>query len=143
MDKTPIHTVMSASPHVIATTATLVDAAKLMQQHDCGALPVVADSKKPVGMLTDRDIVVYGIAAGLDIHTTTVDEIMSEDVITCDEHDTLSLAADVMSEHDVHRLVVINKAGDIVGILSSSDMIKCVDSDKVNDDVLHHLFRYA
>lgn len=143
MDKTPIHTVMSASPHVIATTATLVDAAKLMQQHDCGALPVVTDAKKPVGMLTDRDIVVYGIAAGLDVNTARVADIMSEEVITCHEHDTLSLAADIMSEHDVHRLVVTNKTGDIVGILSSSDMIKCVDSDKVNDDVLRHLFRYA
>jgi CBS domain-containing protein len=143
MDKTPVSTVMTTSPHMVDEKATLYDAAILMQQHECGALPVVANSTKPVGILTDRDIVIYGIAAGYNMQTTLVKEIMSADVVTCNEYDTLSLAADVMSEHDVHRLVVVNKSGDIVGILSASDMIKCADSDTVNDDVLHHLYRYA
>lgn len=143
MDKTHVNAVMTPSPKVINATASLADAAIMMQQHECGALPVVAESMKPVGILTDRDIVIYGIAAGLNPAITRVDEIMSEDVVTCSEYDTLSLAADVMSEHDVHRLVVINNAGNIVGILSASDMIKCADSDCVNDDVLHHLYRYA
>jgi CBS domain-containing protein len=143
MDKTHVNKVMTPSPKMVKEDGCLLDAAVIMRDHECGALPVVAEDNKPVGMLTDRDIVIYAIAEGRNPATTAVKEIMSVDVITCSEHDTLSLAADLMSEHDVHRLVVTNKSGDIVGILSASDMIKCADSDTINDDVLHHLYRYA
>lgn len=145
MDKTPVNKVMTPSPTTIDQDATLAQAAKLMAEHECGALPVTsaACGRTPVGILTDRDIVIYGLAADMDAHTTQVNEIMSNEVITCTEHDTLSLAADLMSEHDVHRLVVVGKDSAIVGILSTSDMIKRIDSDRVNDEVLHHLYRYA
>lgn len=144
MDKTLVSAVMTPAPITTTQDATLLAASKLMLQHECGSLPVTtAGNHKPVGILTDRDIVIYGIAADMDASKTPVSAVMSPDVITCNEHDTLSLAADVMGEHDVHRLVVLDKNGDITGIISASDMIKCADSDSVNDDVLHHLYRYA
>ncbi len=144
MDKTHVSAVMTPAPVTVSRDATLLDAAKLMMKFECGALPVTASGDtKPVGILTDRDIVIYGIAANMDAASTQVCEIMSADVVSCFEHDTLNLAADIMSEHDLHHLVVTNKTGDITGILSTRDMIKCTDSNCVNDDVLHHLFRYA
>ncbi|MCB2081763.1 MAG: CBS domain-containing protein [Hyphomicrobiales bacterium] len=142
MDTTRVKDVMSAIPHVISPDATLREAAEAMEQHECGSLPVCREDKL-VGILTDRDIVVFGLAGGKNPDRAVVGEIMAPQVFTCKEEDTLAQVADMMSDQDVRRLVVVDNSGKITGVISVTDMIKCVDRDEVNDEIMHHLFRYA
>jgi CBS domain-containing protein len=112
-----------------------------MRKFECGSL--IIGHHEPEGLLTDRDIVIFGLAEGLDPDETTVSDIMTSHLITCDEEDTVEMAATKMSTHDVRRLVVLNPIGEVVGLLSVADIIKRADSDQVNDEVVHQLFKYA
>ena len=133
---------MTPHPHLINPESTIREAAKKMQEFDCGCLVAGADDK-PEGMLTDRDIVIWGLAEDHDPDQTIVADIMTPGAITCYEHKTVEQAADLMADHDVRRLVILDRQDKVVGVLSIADMVKCSDSEAVNDEVIHHLFKYA
>ncbi len=144
MDKTQVAEVMAEIAYSVKTSDSLRDAAKIMEDHECGALPVLGDDGGLCGILTDRDVVIFGLAGDKNVDDTAVEEIMSSPVFTCTKHETLAHAADTMSEQGIRRLVVLDQEdGKVCSIISMSDMIKCTDSDKVNDEVMHHLFKYA
>lgn len=134
---------MTPHPGMINPDNTIKAAAKKMKELDCGMLPV-GDSDKPIGIITDRDVVIYGIAEGKNPETTQVEEIMTEELIFCFEDDTLEKAADKMNTSGVRRLVVLNDQDRIVGILSTADIVSNLGGeDHVSDEVLHHLYRCA
>jgi CBS domain-containing protein len=139
---TTVKELMTPHPHLISPISSLQKAAEHMKEFDCGAL-VVGAAEHPEGVLTDRDIVIWGLAEDKDPWHTEIKEIMTTEVITCYEDDEIEVAADHMSVNDVRRIVVLNKEDKVVGVLSVVDIIKCADRDAVNDDVLHHLFKYA
>lgn len=93
----------------------------MMREFDIGVLPATA-SGKLVGILTDRDIVVRGVAAGRDPNQVRVTEFMTPTVITCHDNDSVEKAAEVMSAHGVRRLVVLNLEQEITGVLSVDDL---------------------
>ena len=99
---------------------TVTDVAQKMKQHDMGALPV-CQQDMVVGIITDRDIVVRAICKGWDPNTTVVSEIMTPDVICCDEDDDICDAAKVMEEKQLHRLLVISSDNTPVGMISLAD----------------------
>ncbi len=142
MPHATVKEVMTRQAHLIDAENTILQATLLMRENGCGALPVGYENK-PVGMVTARDIVVRAVAEGLDPNTTTVKEVMTPGIVTCYDDDTLEQAADVMGDNDVRRLIVLDHSDQLVGVLSDVDVIKCPDSDNVNDEVLHHLFKYA
>ena len=140
---TTIEELMTPHPHLIHPDDSLRQAAKKMHEFDCGCLVAGVDDK-PEGILTDRDIVVWGLAEDHDPDTSSVRDIMTSDLITCYSDQTLEFAADVMADRDVRRLVILDRKEDrVVGVLSIVDMVKCSDSEEVNDDIMHHLFKYA
>jgi CBS domain-containing protein len=106
------------------TTATpslsLTDAAMLMKQEDVGSVPVV-DGERLIGMLTDRDIVVRGIADGSDPHSVTAGDIASRDIVTVRPDDDLDEALRLMAQHQVRRLPVVDD-GHLVGVLAQADV---------------------
>ena len=75
-----VREVMTPSPATVPATATLVEAASKMRQHDAGAVIVVDGSQKVVGIVTDRDVAVRAVAEGRDPKTTTVGDIVSKDL---------------------------------------------------------------
>jgi CBS domain-containing protein len=101
--------------------ATLVDAAKLMMTSDRGWLPV-AQGGKVVGVITDRDIAVRGVAGGMDPQSTRVDAIMSRDVLACSIDDDVDDACRTMEEEQVRRLVVVDENENLVGVVSLADL---------------------
>ena len=137
-----VKNLMTITPHVIHPEKSLRDAARQMKDNDCGALPV-SNGRELVGMLTDRDIVIYGVAKDYDLDETPVTEIMSPEVFTCYSSDSIEKAAEIMGEQDVRRLIVLDMEENVVGILSIADIIKCPDRDKINTDVIERLFQYA
>lgn len=104
------------SPDTPVTTV-----AKAMQQHDIGALPV-GENDRLVGMVTDRDIAVRGVAEGKDMSKLTARDIMTTGVVWCCASDTASDAAHVMETKQVRRLPVIDENERIVGMLTLGDV---------------------
>lgn len=95
-------------------------AAMLMEECDCGAIPV-ADGDRLVGMVTDRDIALRLVAKGLAADTP-VRDVMSGGILYCYEDDDISDVAENMAEQQVRRLPVVNKDKRLVGIVSLGDI---------------------
>ena len=109
----------------IDADASLLDAAKLMRTHHVGAL-VVTDQpdgqRVPVGMLTDRDIVVAVVAASADAAALTVGDVMSREPATCAATQDVFDAIEAMRRRGVRRLPVLNERGGLCGIVTSDDV---------------------
>ena len=102
--------------------ASLMDAARKMKELDVGPLPVCGDDDRLVGMLTDRDIVVRGVADRRDMEQTKVQDIMTREVDYCMEDQPVEHAARLMREKQIRRLVVLNQNRRLVGIVSLGDL---------------------
>jgi len=107
----------------------LTEAAKLMREHHVGSLVVVVDRAKervPVGILTDRDIVVAAVAKELDVRRLTVGEVMSSGVFVVREQDGLAEVLRAMREHGVRRVPVVTPSGALAGLLTIDDLLELV-----------------
>jgi len=97
------------------------EAAALLKAYDIGSVPVCVD-QKVVGVLTDRDITVRATAEGLDPLSTPVEEVMTHEVLSCQETDDVADAALKMQMLQVRRLIVLDEQGDLAGIVSLGDI---------------------
>ena len=113
--------IMSREVEVVVPEASLREAADKMRALDVGPVPV-CDGKRVVGMLTDRDITVRATAAGCDPKTTLVHDAMSQEITCCYEDQDVQDAARLMEEKQIRRLLVMNRADDLVGIVSLGDL---------------------
>ena len=107
----------------------IVEAAKLMREHHVGSLVVVVDrlsERVPVGIVTDRDITVAVIAKGLDPRTLTVGDVISEELLSVREQDSLADALHVMRSRGLRRLPVLTKSGALAGIVTIDDLLELV-----------------
>ncbi|WP_217639336.1 CBS domain-containing protein [Salinihabitans flavidus] len=120
-----------SSPVISATPETTIrEAAERMRENDVGALPVL-QLGRPIGIVTDRDIVIRALAApgfalGPD---TSIGDILTRNVITCFVDQDASEAAALMGEERVRRLLVIDRSGTAVGILSVGDIAEHVSEE--------------
>ncbi|MEJ0062539.1 MAG: CBS domain-containing protein [Alphaproteobacteria bacterium] len=114
---------MTRNPVFISSNATVQDAARKMENVDCGILPV-GTPEKIEGVITDRDIVIRVIALGKDANTEKVRDYMTPGVVSCREDDTVDRAADMMRENNVNRLIVKNQTGKPSGILSFGRLLR-------------------
>jgi len=105
-------------------------AATLMREHHVGALIVVArDDPRglvPVGIVTDRDIVLEVLAGGLDYRTVSVGEIMTRDPVSVGEGEDMLDALKIMRRRGVRRLPVLTRAGTLAGIVAIDDLLELV-----------------
>jgi signal-transduction protein with cAMP-binding, CBS, and nucleotidyltransferase domain len=107
-------------PVTIAPGATIAEAARLMDSHVVGAL-VVMDGDRPLGILTDRDIVVRAVARGIP-DDARVDSVMSAGVIAVDADVDLRETLAVFRSHAIRRLPLV-EGGRIVGVLTTDDLL--------------------
>jgi len=118
------------------TTDSLVRVAQLMKSKDVGAVPVIdSAAKKLVGMVTDRDIVVKGLAAGRS-PDSTVREVMTTDVVTCREDEDVSDAVSRMADRKVRRIPVVDRNGMLQGIIAQADIATRVHRDKTTGELV-------
>ena len=110
----------------------VAELAKLMCDHDIGAIPIGEDDKL-IGMVTDRDIVCKGLAqASFDARRTTAREVMTTGIHCCREDDELAKAIRHMEELKVRRLPVINKSRRMIGMLSLGDISNFAPGEMVS-----------
>ncbi len=114
-----INEVMTPDPRTVKPSDTLQTAAAIMRDEDTGVVPVVEDGRL-VGVVTDRDIVVRAVADG--DFAAKISDIVSDDVITATPDMPTSEATELMSEHQVRRLPVVDADDKLVGIVSLGDL---------------------
>lgn len=104
----------------IESSKTILEAAKLLTEKNVGSL-VVVEENKPVGIVTDRDIVTRAVVKGLDIKKERIERIMSKPLVTVRPETSMLEAIELMDENSVRRIPVV-KNNEIVGIITSSDV---------------------
>lgn len=112
--------------------ATARDAAGLMARDNVGALVVIDGKERPIGLLTDRDLVTRLLAPGLDPEVTRVEELMSAVPTTVDEEAPMDEALWIMRNTMVRRLPVVRRDGRLVGILTLDDLLSAVADELGN-----------
>lgn len=125
-----IKEIMNSNVETITRTTSLQEAAELMQKENTGFL-VIAENDEFIGTITDRDIVVRGIAEKLEIDTTAVQEIMTPNFLSCHEEHTVDEVANHMNEEHVQRMPVVNSDNQITGIVSIGDMAQHLSVEAV------------
>jgi CBS domain-containing protein len=111
---------MTEDPRSIGSSASVVEAARLMREEHIGSLPVILDAQL-VGMITDRDIATRVVAEAADPQTTTVEDVYSRDLISVEPDKDLDEALKLMARHQVRRLPVVEN-GKLVGIVAQADV---------------------
>lgn len=112
---------MTEFARTVDSSQLLSDAAEMMRDYGVGLLPVF-ESGRLTGMLTDRDLVVRGIAEGKDPNLTTIREIMTPRVVTVFDDEDLTHAQQIMRENRVRRVAVISHDRRLLGVLSVADL---------------------
>lgn len=127
-----IEEIMTRNPEYVRPGATLREAADKMLRHDTGVLPV-SDGQELYGLLTDRDIVVRGVARALDPATATVDQVATKNPSRCGPDADIDECVQLMKEKQVRRIPVVNDHGDLVGMVSLADVAREVKTKQAGD----------
>lgn len=112
--------VMTTRPRTCSAHSTVLEASVLFQDVNCGAVPVI-DAGRPIGILTDRDVAL-AVADNPDLGNRPVVEFMSKDVISIAPEASLEEVAALFGQQGVHRLLVVDAAGLLQGIIAWSDL---------------------
>ena len=120
-----VRDVMTPDPAVCIRETTAGEAAGLMKQYDCGSIPVVDNMKdrKLVGIVTDRDLAVRGLAEGKGPDATVAD-LMTVDPIGADPDDEIETVREVMIRDQVRRVPVLGRDKVVVGIVAQADLAR-------------------
>jgi CBS domain-containing protein len=121
-DSRTIRDLMTRNPECVTEKDTIHDAARIMKSKGTGIVPVVDDNRKVTGLITDRDIVVRGIAEGKNVAGLRVSELMTRQVRSVREDSNVDEAMNLMGSADIRRLPVVNQNDEIVGIISIGDI---------------------
>ena len=122
--------IMCCHPQCCTAESTIREAAKLMRECDCGAIPVIESNgiKKAVGIITDRDIACRAVALGKG-PDTKVRECMTSPVAAVNEDTLVSECCDTMERAKVRRLLVRDADGELCGIISQADIALRLSND--------------
>jgi CBS domain-containing protein len=116
--------IMTSNASCVQASESLSAAAKLMWDCDCGAVPVIDESSKVIGMITDRDICMSCWTQDRSPSALQVSQSMSRELYSCSPEDTLASAESTMRSKQVRRLPVTDGQGRLAGIISLADLVK-------------------
>jgi CBS domain-containing protein len=121
-----IRDVMTKDPACSTPDTTIEEAARMMVDHDCGAIPVVGDpiARMPLGIITDRDIVTRTIAKGRDPMGLTVRDCMTSPAVTVVDDALLHECVDLLELSQIRRVIVVDASGACVGIVAQADIAR-------------------
>ncbi len=118
---------------------TIKKVASLMKREDIGAVPVFKN-ERPVGFVTDRDIVVSCLAEGASVDHP-ISQAMTRDIISINENEDLSLASKLMRDHQISRLLVTDVGNKPVGMITLHDIIINTADDLLKASVINEIKR--
>jgi CBS domain-containing protein len=120
---------------------TVADVARLMKDEDIGPVPIVQDqdSRKLVGIVTDRDLALKVVADDLDATTTRVSDVMTTDLVTCREDDDINVALQAMSRNQLRRIPVVDAGNILVGIIAQADVATRMNEPEKTGEVVKEI----
>lgn len=130
--------VMTNDPVCCVPEETVVLVARLMKAEDVGSIPIVEDpeSRKLIGIVTDRDLAVEVVAEGRDPNNTRIGEVMNRALFTCRDTDRVEQVLDSMALHQVRRIPVVDQQGCIIGIIAQGDLATRLDQPEKTGEVV-------
>jgi len=132
-----VREIMSRDPACCLPTDTAQKVAEIMSQRNIGSVPVVIDkdSRKLVGMITDRDLCCGVVAAGLDPKTTRIEKFFSAEVVSCRDGENVSKCENAMQDHQVRRIPVVDGEDRVIGVVSQADIALMETPEKTSKTV--------
>jgi len=132
---------MTKNPICCLQNETVLKAARMMKSENVGSIPVIENdqTKRLVGIVTDRDLTLKIIADGLDAESTKVDSVMTHNVVTCHTEDDLQKALDAMAEHQLRRIPIVDNDNRIVGIIAQADVATRVDQPEKTAEMVKEI----
>ena len=133
--------VMTKNPVCCLPNDTAAKVAQLMKHENVGSIPVTEDAqtKKLVGIVTDRDLALKIVAEGLDGKSTKVEAVMTRKVVTCRASDDLQKALDAMAEHQLRRLPVVDNDNKVLGIIAQADVATRVNQPEKTAEMVKEI----
>jgi len=133
--------VMTKNPVCCLPNDIVAEAAKLMKSGNIGSIPVIENeqTKKLIGIVTDRDLTLKIVAEGLDAKSTKVEAVMTRKVVTCLAGDDLQKALDAMAEHQLRRIPVVDNDNKVVGIIAQADVATRVDQPEKTAEMVKEI----
>jgi CBS domain-containing protein len=116
--------IMTPDPACCTPTMTLDQVARMMVQNDCGEIPVIDASERPIGVVTDRDIVCRVVAEGKNPMAHTVETCMTQPVVTVKPDDPIDKVVATMEQYQIRRVPVTDEKGCCTGIVSQADIAR-------------------
>lgn len=129
--------IMTPDPACCKPDTSLTEVARLMADCDCGAIPVVdnPESRKPVGVVTDRDIVVSAVATDKNVADCKASDVMSRPVVTISEDADVDECEEKMAQHQIRRILVLDAQGRICGIVAQADIARQAEPREIAEVV--------
>lgn len=129
--------IMTGDPVFCVPDTDLKTVASLMCQHDCGEIPVVesASNKKPIGVITDRDITCRSVAQGKDPLRLKASDCMTGNPVTCRLETPIDECVKLLERHQIRRLPVVDRQGLLCGIVAQADIAR-KESSRTSAEVL-------
>lgn len=133
--------VMTKDPFCCLSNDSVQDAAVIMKKWNIGAVPVTEteQSKKLVGIVTDRDLALKVLVGGLDPKSTKVKAVMTHKVVTCRADDDLQKALNAMAEHQLRRIPIVDDNNTLVGIIAQADVATRVDQPDATAEMVKEI----
>ena len=132
-----VEDIMSRDPVCCGPQSTLREVAEKMVEFDCGEIPICDDAGKPIGVITDRDIVCRVVAKGHDPVEERVSEYMSEPVVTANPDMPLDECVRLMEQYQVRRLPVVDRGGVCCGMIAQADVARHATRDTIAEVMEH------
>jgi len=132
-DTMKVSEVMTRNPASVTAETPVREVARLMVEHDCGAIPVVDGQGRSIGILTDRDITIRAVAADKNPHDLLARDLMTAPVIGVREDLELDDLLDLLEDHQIRRVVVVDGAGKTIGIVATADVAEFASQRKTGE----------
>jgi len=133
--------VMTKNPVCCLPDDLVTKAAQLMKSEHVGSIPVIEneETRKLVGIVTDRDLTIRIVAEGLDARSTKVETVMARKVVTCGAEDDLQKAVDAMSNNQLRRMPIVDGDNKILGIIAQADVAVHFDRPKKTAEMVKEI----
>jgi len=133
--------VMTENPTCCLPTDVASKAGLLMKNENVGSIPVIESkqTRKLIGIVTDRDLAMLVVAAGRDVQTTKVADVMTQNIVTCRVDDSVQKALDAMAKFQLRRIPVVDDQDRIVGIISQADVATRVNEPEETAEVVKEI----
>jgi CBS domain-containing protein len=129
--------VMSSNPICCVPSDSAEKVAKTLREHDIGSIPVVVDqqTRKLIGIITDRDLCCSVVAGGLDPKRTPIEKFVSTNPVSCRDGENLENCERAMQDHKVRRIPVVDGAGAVIGIVAQADLVLKESPEKASKTI--------